>query len=188
MMHDDIAHNPLNPRQGVIINHPQGQDVYAGVPKDYTKEQVTAKNLYAVLLGDRSAIEGGSGKVIDSKPDDRIFIYYSDHGGPGVLGMPNMPFLYAADFIEVLTMKHASNSYREMVIYVEACESGSIFEGLMPENLDIYVTTASNAVESSWGTYCPGMDPPPPPEFTTCLGDLYSVAWMEDRFVFRPKN
>ncbi|CAL9780938.1 unnamed protein product [Musa acuminata subsp. burmannicoides] len=180
MMHDDIAHNPLNPRQGVIINHPQGQDVYAGVPKDYTKEQVTAKNLYAVLLGDRSAIEGGSGKVIDSKPDDRIFIYYSDHGGPGVLGMPNMPFLYAADFIEVLKMKHASNGYKEMVIYVEACESGSIFEGLMPENLDIYVTTASNAVESSWGTYCPGMDPPPPREFTTCLGDLYSVAWMED--------
>ncbi|RWW23439.1 hypothetical protein GW17_00012312, partial [Ensete ventricosum] len=52
--------------------------------QDYTKEQVTTKNLYAVLLGDRSAIEGGSGKVIDSKPDDRIFIYYSDHGGPGV--------------------------------------------------------------------------------------------------------
>lgn len=67
---------------------------------------------------------------------------------------------------------------------MEACESGSIFEGLMPEDLNIYVTTASNAVESSWGTYCPGMDPPPPPEFMTCLGDLYSVAWMEDRFEF----
>lgn len=95
-----------------------------------------------MLLGDRSSIEGGSGKVIDSKSDDRIFIYYSDHGGPGVLGnflffctllgnqiprltlyadtcydlgMPNMPFLYAADFIEVLKMKHASNGYKEMV-------------------------------------------------------------------------
>lgn len=33
MMRDDIADNPLNPRKGVIINHPQGQDVYAGVPK-----------------------------------------------------------------------------------------------------------------------------------------------------------
>ncbi|XP_042449009.1 vacuolar-processing enzyme beta-isozyme-like [Zingiber officinale] len=50
----------------------------------------------------------------------------------------------------------------------------------MPEDLNVYVTTASNAVESSWGTYCPGMDPPPPPEYMTCLGDLYSVAWMED--------
>ncbi|KAG6483920.1 hypothetical protein ZIOFF_060706 [Zingiber officinale] len=71
-----------------------------------------------------------------------------------------------------------------LIIYVEACESGSIFEGLMPEDLNVYVTTASNAVESSWGTYCPGMDPPPPREYMTCLGDLYSVAWMEDRFEF----
>jgi Peptidase C13 family len=64
---------------------------------------------------------------------------------------------------------------------VEACESGSMFQGMMPEDLNIYVTTASNAVESSWGTYCPGMQPPPPPEFLTCLGDLYSISWMEDR-------
>ncbi|KAI3858127.1 hypothetical protein MKX03_022446 [Papaver bracteatum] len=179
-MYDDIATSDLNPKPGVIINHPQGQDVYAGVPKDYTGEHVTAKNLYAVLLGDKDAVQGGSGKVIDSKPNDRIFLYYADHGGPGVLGMPNMPFLYAADFIEVLKKKHASGSYKEMVMYIEACESGSIFEGLMPEDLNIYVTTASNAEESSWGTYCPGMDPPPPPEYITCLGDLYSIAWMED--------
>lgn len=32
-MYDDIANNELNPRPGVIINHPQGDDVYAGVPK-----------------------------------------------------------------------------------------------------------------------------------------------------------
>nr|AWD84473.1 asparaginyl endopeptidase 1 [Pigea enneasperma] len=179
-MYDDIAKNELNPRPGVIINHPQGEDVYHGVPKDYTGQHVTAHNLYAVLLGNKTAVKGGSGKVVDSKPNDRIFLYYSDHGGPGVLGMPNMPYLYAMDFLEVLKKKHASKSYREMVIYVEACESGSIFEGIMPEDLSIYVTTASNAQENSWGTYCPGEDPGAPPEFTTCLGDLYSVAWMED--------
>ncbi|KAJ4968598.1 hypothetical protein NE237_015299 [Protea cynaroides] len=32
-MYDDIAYNELNPRPGVIINHPQGSDVYASVPK-----------------------------------------------------------------------------------------------------------------------------------------------------------
>lgn len=32
-MFDDIANNELNPRPGVIINSPQGEDVYAGVPK-----------------------------------------------------------------------------------------------------------------------------------------------------------
>ncbi|RDX72677.1 hypothetical protein CR513_47798 [Mucuna pruriens] len=179
-MYDDIATNQLNPRRGIIINHPQGKDVYAGVPKDYTGENVTAENLFAVILGDKSKVKGGSGKVINSKPDDRIFIYYSDHGGPGVLGMPNMPYLYGMDFIHVLKKKHASGGYKDMVIYVEACESGSMFEGIMPKDLNIYVTTASNAQENSWGTYCPGMVPSPPPEYITCLGDLYSVAWMED--------
>lgn len=67
------------------------------------------------------------------------------------------------------------------MIYVEACESGSIFEGLLSDGLAIYATTASNAQESSWGTYCPGMVPSPPPEFNTCLGDLYSVAFLENR-------
>lgn len=32
-MNDDIANNPLNPKKGVIINSPKGEDVYAGVPK-----------------------------------------------------------------------------------------------------------------------------------------------------------
>ena len=32
-MYDDIANNELNPRPGIIINHPQGSGVYAGVPK-----------------------------------------------------------------------------------------------------------------------------------------------------------
>ncbi|GKC99917.1 vacuolar-processing enzyme, partial [Tanacetum coccineum] len=149
---------------------------------DYTGVSVTASNFYAVLLGDKKSVKGGSGKVVASKPNDRIFVYYSDHGGPGTLGMPNMPNIYAKDFIEVLEKKYASGTYKEMVIYVESCESGSIFEGLLKENMNIYVTTASNAEESSWGTYCPGMEPPPPPEYDTCLGDLYSVAWMEDTY------
>ncbi|XP_071696360.1 vacuolar-processing enzyme-like isoform X2 [Rutidosis leptorrhynchoides] len=179
-MYDDIANHEDNPKPGVIINKPKGHDVYAGVPKDYNRDSVTSANLYAVLLGDKKSVKGGSGKVVDSKPNDRIFIFYSDHGGPGTLGMPNMPNIYAKDFIEVLVKKHAAGTYKEMVIYVESCESGSIFEGLLKENMNIYVTTASNAKENSWGTYCPGMEPPPPPEYDTCLGDLYSISWMED--------
>ncbi|KAK1430551.1 hypothetical protein QVD17_13371 [Tagetes erecta] len=179
-MYDDIANHPNNPRPGVIINNPKGPDVYAGVPKDYTGKSVTASNFYAVLLGNATAIKGGSGKVIASKPNDRIFVYYTDHGGPGVLAMPLPPYIYANDFIQVLKTKHEMGTYDEMVIYLEACESGSIFEGLLPENLNIYVTTASNAHESSFATYCPAMVPPPPLGFHTCLGDLYSISWMED--------
>lgn len=32
-MYDDIAFNEENPRPGVIINSPHGDDVYKGVPK-----------------------------------------------------------------------------------------------------------------------------------------------------------
>ncbi|XP_010429610.1 PREDICTED: vacuolar-processing enzyme alpha-isozyme [Camelina sativa] len=179
-MYDDIAKHEENPRPGVIINSPNGEDVYNGVPKDYTGDEVNVDNLFAVILGNKKALKGGSGKVVNSGPNDHIFIYYSDHGGPGVLGMPTSPYLYAKDLNDVLKKKHASGTYKSLVFYLEACESGSIFEGLLPEGLNIYATTASNAVESSWGTYCPGEDPSPPSEYETCLGDLYSVAWMED--------
>ncbi|CAI0409120.1 unnamed protein product [Linum tenue] len=189
-MYDDIAYNVENPRPGVIINSPHGDDVYKGVPKDYTGEDVTVGNIFAAILGDKSALTGGSGKVLDSGPNDHIFIYYTDHGGPGVLGMPTSPYMYADDLNDVLKKKHASGTYKSLVFYLEACESGSIFEGLLPEGLNIYATTASNAEESSWGTYCPGDYPSPPPEYETCLGDLYSIAWMEDwytlQFIFSP--
>ncbi|KAK7853685.1 vacuolar-processing enzyme alpha-isozyme [Quercus suber] len=81
----DIAFNEENLRLGVIINNPNGSDVYHGVPKDYTGANVTVNNFFAVILGNRSALTGGSGKVVDSGPNDHIFIYDTDHGGPGVL-------------------------------------------------------------------------------------------------------
>ncbi|CAH8369523.1 unnamed protein product [Eruca vesicaria subsp. sativa] len=177
-MFDDIAKNKENPRPGIIINSPNGDcKLWAS---DYTGDEVNVGNLFSVILGNKTALKGGSGKVVDSGPNDHIFIYYSDHGGPGVLGMPTSPSLYANDLNHVLKKKHASGTYKSLVFYLEACESGSIFEGLLPEGLNIYATTASNAEESSWGTYCPGEDTSVPSEYETCLGDLYSVAWMED--------
>jgi len=59
MVYDDIANNPDNPRPGTIINHPQGPDVYAGMPKDYTGEQVNAENFLAVLSGNQVRLNTG---------------------------------------------------------------------------------------------------------------------------------
>jgi legumain len=55
--------------------------------QDYTGKDVNVKNFLAVLLGNNSALTGGSGKVVNSSQDDHIFVYYTDHGGPGVLGI-----------------------------------------------------------------------------------------------------
>ncbi|RWW18756.1 hypothetical protein BHE74_00027631 [Ensete ventricosum] len=54
--------------------------------QDYVGDNVNVNNFFAVLLGNKTALTGGSGKVVDSGPNDHIFIFYSDHGGPGVLG------------------------------------------------------------------------------------------------------
>lgn len=54
--------------------------------QDYTGDDVNADNLYAVILGNKSTLSGGSGKVLRSGPNDHIFIYYTDHGAAGLLG------------------------------------------------------------------------------------------------------
>lgn len=69
--------------------------------------------------------------------------------------------------------------YKELVYYLEACESGSMFSGLAT-NTKIYGVSASGPDESSWGTYCPPDDVVNGQEVGSCLGDLFSVNWMED--------
>ncbi|XP_048600455.1 vacuolar-processing enzyme delta-isozyme-like isoform X1 [Brassica napus] len=180
-MFDDIALNPKNPKRGVIINRPGGEDVYQGVPKDYTGEAVNVENFLNVILGNESGVTGGSGKVVKSGPNDNIFIYYADHGATGFMSMPTGEALYAEDFIKVLERMHLLKRYKKMVIYIEACESGSMFEGLLKTNLNIYAVTASSAEESCSGIYCGYTYPPSPPEYNgLCLGDEFSVSWLED--------
>merc|ERR1719483_1526584 len=60
-----------------------------------------------------------------------------------------------------------------MVFYIEACESGSMFKGLLPDNVDVFATTASNATTSSYACYFDK-------ERKTFLGDVYSIKWLED--------
>lgn len=44
--------------------------------------------------------------------------------------------------------------YKELVFYLEACHSGSMFNKLLPNNISIYTTTAANPDESSYAEYC----------------------------------
>lgn len=173
MMFDDIAHSPSNPTPGVIINKPNGTNVYDGVTKDYTGAQVTAANFLNVISGNKAAMAGvGSGRVVESGPEDNIFIYYSDHGATGLVAMPSGPYLYAKDLLATLNTMHAAKKYNQLTFYLEACESGSMFTSL-PNNINVYATTASSADESSYAYYYDA-------KYQTYLGDEYSVKWMEN--------
>jgi len=184
---DDIAHNSENPFPGKIFNKPTaagtpGVDVYSGCKISYSGKDVTAANFLKVLSGDTSA----PGPVLESTANDRVFVYYADHGGVGILGVPagnKGGYIHAADINKALETLQAKGGYKELLFYLEACESGSIFKDLLKAP-NAKAVTAANPKESSWGWYCAGSgtggDMVNGKNIGSCLGDEFSVRWMED--------
>jgi len=180
---DDVAQSSRNPFKGQLFNKPTpsgtpGVDVYAGCKIDYSGNQTTAKNVINVLKGDSAATRGK--KVLKSDANSKVFFYFADHGAPGLIAMPTGGYLYADALHDTFKYMHANKMYKEMTVYIEACESGSMFENILEKNLGIYAVTAANAQESSWGAYCSPNDKVNGKSVGSCLGDLFSINWMED--------
>ncbi|KAI6232026.1 Legumain [Aphelenchoides besseyi] len=174
MLYDDLANNPENPYPGKIFNAPNGKDVYANVKIDYRGDDVTPENFLAILQGQKSKIKGGNGRVLETNKQDRIFVYFADHGGPGTIGFPSSS-LTVKELNNALKDMYKNDRYNQLTFYLEACESGSMFKNVLPKNINVYAMTAANEKESSWGCYC-GTSA----KLSTCLGDTFSVNWMQD--------
>lgn len=173
MMYDDIAHNKQNPYPGKVFNKPHGEDVYQGLKIDYKGSSVTPENFLNVLKGNASGVEGGNGRVIESNPNDRIFVYFTDHGAVGLIAFPD-EMLTVKQLNKTLSWMFVNKRYDQLVFYLESCESGSMFENVLDDTINVYALTAANSHESSWGTFCENDMRLP------CLGDLFSVNWMKD--------
>lgn len=181
MMYNDIAYNTINPTPGVVINHPYGHDVYKGVPHDYIKDDVKPSNFFNILRGNEKAMRNiGSGKVIKSGPKDHVFVYYADHGAYGLICFPAAfsqnddtdGYITSEDLTSFLNKFYEEKKFGKMVLYIEACESGSMFLNLT-NNINVFATTAADKDESSYACYFDD-------KRETYLGDVYSVKWMED--------
>jgi len=170
MMYDDIANNRRNPTPGVIINEPKGKDVYGGVVIDYKGHDVSPDIFTKVLTG--KATNAGTGKVLTSGPNDHVFINFVDHGAVGLLAFPN-EYLYAEDLQKIFNEMYENGKYGKLVMYTEACEAGSMYDKHLTSSMNIYVTTAANAKESSYACYYDS-------HRDAYLGDVYSVKWMHD--------
>lgn len=176
---DDIANNRSNPIKGKIFNKPNGPDVYEGCVIDYKGRDVTPENYLNIITGNAGAMQGiGSGRVLQSTENDRVFLNFADHGAPGLIAFPSS-YLYANDLLNALKTMQDNKMYSQLVYYLEACESGSMFEQL-DKKLGIYGVTAANAEESSWAYYCGSDAHAEGTMINSCLGDLFSIAWMED--------
>lgn len=175
MMYDDIAYNLLNPYPGQLFNHPDGQDVYQGVRIDYSGRDVTPEKFMAVMTGDA---ETAGGRVLNTDLSSRVFVNFSDHGGVGLIAFPS-EYLFADQLQNTIDVMREKEMYGEMVFYIEACESGSMFP-FLTDDMNVYAVTASNAYLSSWAAYCSPEDVVDGVSIGSCLGDEFSVNWMED--------
>jgi len=170
MLYDDVANDPSNPKKGQLFNWPGGPDVYAGIVKDYVGNDVSPTNFLNVLKG----VDTGNGKkVIKSGPNDRIFVAFFDHGAPGIIAFPTGDMLHASDLNDALNWMSQNNKFKEMVLYIEACESGSMFNNILATNTKIYAVTAANPSESSWACDYDST-------VQTYLNDCFSINWMLD--------
>ncbi|KER19601.1 hypothetical protein T265_11673 [Opisthorchis viverrini] len=170
--YDDIANNPKNPFKGRVFHEYQHEDVYNGVVIDYRGKDVTPSNFLKVLKGD-DKLEANKKKVLKSGPNDNVFIFFSGHGATSLIAFQEKE-LYAMELNDTLAYMHSKKMFNKLVLYMNACYSGSMFRDVLPSNMGIYVTTSANENEQSWGIFC--FDK----EIDACLADEYSYDWILD--------
>ena len=181
--YDDVANNSRNPFKGQIFNKPDGNDVYAGVVIDYYAADVTPENFIAAATGDADAVtktdERTTGKVLTSTENDNVYFFFSDHGSDNLIAFPSK-YLYSDELNDALQTMYDKKMYKQVVFYLEACHAGSMFDKLLPSNINVYTTTAANPYESSYADYCGTEARINGTSIGSCLGDEYSRKFMED--------
>ena len=182
LAYDDIASSRYNPFPGQLFNKPtaagvEGVNVYDQSEIDYSGKAVNKENFLNVLKG----IDTGAGPVLKSDENSKVFVYFVDHGGAGLICTPNgsSDWIYADELDSTLQTMKDTGMFKELTFYLEACESGSMFPNLKADE-NIYALTASNATQSSWGAYCGSEAVIDGVNIGSCLGDLFSINWMED--------
>lgn len=178
MAYDDVANNPQNPFPGKLFNKPtasgvEGVDVYEGCNIDYKGQDVNIANFVGVLTGT------ASGRSLKSTSEDNVFINFVDHGGPGLICFPGfVEEMHKVQLQQTLQTMSDTNMFHKLSFYLETCESGSMFEGLNIPN--VYAVSAANPTQSSFGAYCGRSASVDGKSINSCLGDLFSINWMED--------
>ena len=179
--YNDVANQTTNPFPGQLFNAPGDHptNVYTGCVVDYQGNDNNSTNFLAVLSGDAEAVKGvGSGRVLNTDIFDSVFVSFVDHGAPGLVSFPN-DVLYADTLISTLqSMKH-DWKFRHLLFFLDACDSGSMFDKLLPSDISVYAITAASDQQFSWGTFCPSDDVVEGTPLYTCLGDLFTVSWMD---------
>ncbi|KAK8813359.1 hypothetical protein WA158_002951 [Blastocystis sp. Blastoise] len=175
-----------NPFPGKIFTDPsegEGKDYWPQCDGkiDYTGKAINKKVLLAVLKGDAATVTAETGienpKVFKTTENDTIFLYFIDHGGDDVV-VVGYDFLHASELLKTIKYMYDNKMYKELVFYMEACHSGSMWGGL-PDDINMYVLSSADADHDAWMSNCPPEDVVNGKALNTCLAGLYDNAFME---------
>merc|ERR1712070_195337 len=134
---------------------------------------VTPQMFMDVLTGQ------ASGKKLGSTSEDNVFIFFSDHGAPGLIAFPGSAGVLHKEQLQTTLQTMSDNKmFNKLTFYLETCESGSMFQDMSIPG--VYAPSAANPTESSWGSYCGSEAVVNGKPINSCLCDLFSVSWMED--------
>jgi len=105
--------------------------------------------------------------------EDNVYIYYDNHGGPGILGVPDGcgGYITAKELSAAFDTMASKNNYKYIFFGLEACYSGSIAEIFKAPRM--VTITAANNKESS---YAAVMDS----AVGTYLTNEFSNYWMAE--------
>ena len=174
-MYDDIADNVQNPFKGKIFNDivtgtSADVDVYPGVPKDYNGKDATADNLLAVLTGETPV--GGSGKTLKSTAEDNVFFFYDDHGNVGLVAMPYGRRFLDSDMTKAFNVMSEKKMFKNFIILMQACESGSMFyKQNLPDN--VYVSTSAPVYQSAYACHYDQ-------KLRTYIASCWPYGWLKE--------
>ena len=69
------------------------------------------------MLGNKTAVSGkGTSRVLESTADDNVFLYFADHGAPGLIAFPNA---YLHSDVLISTFAKMKGNYNKLVFYLE---------------------------------------------------------------------
>ncbi|EAX86851.1 Clan CD, family C13, asparaginyl endopeptidase-like cysteine peptidase [Trichomonas vaginalis G3] len=146
LAYNDVVRHKDNPYPGKIFATADHKNVYPGRENiDYTGQDANAENFFRVLLGDTH-----NGRALQSTAEDDVFVYYDDHGAPGLLCVPhnNGPEIYADNIASVISQMKKEKKFRNLFFVIEACYSGSVALNITEPN--VFIITAASDQQPSY--------------------------------------
>ena len=185
---NDVFDSSKNPFPGQIFTDadPEGPGIdYAPGCRphiDYPDKMVSAELFMATLSGDKEEVTKLTGvenpRVIESGPEDTIFVYYMDHGAIGFCEVGKSE-LHEDVLMKTIDKMYENKQYKQLVFYFEACHSGSMFRKL-EKGKNVYAMTGSDTEHSAWMNNCPPDDVVDGKHVGACMGAWFDNFWMQE--------